>query len=178
MMKEPELEEEVLTAEATGQTMQITRRSLEDSIGAVTITAPDGSETSLELSDEAPGIWQGRHTGSEIGLYRLKEGDAEAVIGLGPAAPKEFAQTIATGDILSPVIASARGGILRLEEGLPLLRDVREGRPASGRGWIGLTPREAYETLSVSQHPLLPAWLMLLVIAALMTAGWLREGRS
>ena len=178
MMKEPELEEEVLTAEATGQTMQITRRSLEDSIGAVTITAPDGSDTALELAEVAAGIWQGRYTGSEIGLYRLKEGDAEAVIGLGPAAPKEFAQTIATGDILRPVIASARGGILRLEEGLPRLRDVREGRPASGRGWIGLTPREAYETLSVSQHPLLPTWLMLLVIAALMTAGWLREGRS
>ncbi len=178
MMKEPELEEEVLTAEATGQTMQITRRSLDGSIGAVTITAPNGEETALELSEVAPGIWQGRHTGSEIGLYRLKEGEAEAVIGLGPAAPKEFTQTIATGDVLRPVIASARGGILRLEEGLPRLRSIREGRPASGRGWIGLTPREAYETLSVSQHPLLPAWLLLLVIAALMTAGWLREGRS
>ncbi|MDE4133178.1 hypothetical protein PXK00_08645 [Phaeobacter sp. QD34_3] len=178
MMKEPELEEEVLTAEATGQVMQIIRRSLQDSIGAVTITAPDGSETVLELSQAAPGLWQGTYTGAEIGLYRLEEGETEAVIGLGPAAPKEFAQTIATAELLRPVIAPARGGILRLEDGLPRLRDVRQGRPAAGRGWIGLTPREAHETLSVSQHPLLPAWLILLITATLITLGWLREGRS
>jgi hypothetical protein len=178
MMKEPELEEEVLTAEATGQKMQITRRTLQDSIGAVTITAPDGSETVLDLQERAPGVWQGSYTGAEIGLYHLSEGDASAVIGLGPAAPREFGETVATGEVLRPVVATARGGILRLEDGLPRLRDVREGRPAAGRGWIGLTPREAYETLSVSQHPLLPAWLVLLVIAALITAGWLREGRG
>jgi len=65
----------------------------------------------------------------------------------------------------------------RIEEGLPRLRDVKPGRPASGRGWIGLTPRGAYETLSVSQSPLLPAWLSLLLFAALILAGWLREGR-
>ncbi|MDE4173059.1 hypothetical protein PXK01_02775 [Phaeobacter sp. PT47_59] len=178
MMKEPELEEEVLTAEATGQVMQIIRRSLQDGIGAVTITAPNGGETVLELSQAAPGLWQGTYTGAEIGLYRLKEGETEAVIGLGPAAPKEFAQTIATAELLRPVITPARGGILRLEDGLPRLRDVRQGRPAAGRGWIGLTPREAHETLSVSQHPLLPAWLILLITATLITLGWLREGRS
>ncbi|MDE4190169.1 hypothetical protein [Phaeobacter gallaeciensis] len=178
MMKEPELEEEVLTAEATGQKMQITRRTLQDSIGAVTITAPDGSETVLDLQERAPGVWQGSYTGAEIGLYHLSEGEASAVIGLGPAAPREFGETVATGEVLRPVVATARGGILRLEDGLPRLRDMREGRPAAGRGWIGLTPREAYETLSVSQHPLLPAWLVLLVIAALITAGWLREGRG
>ena len=97
--------------------------------------------------------------------------------GLGPAAPKEFEQTIASGDVLEDRIASTRGGIVRIEDGVPRLRNVREGRPAAGRGWIGLTPRGAYETVDVRQSALLPPWLVLLLSAGLITAAWLREGR-
>lgn len=178
MMKEPELEEETLFAEATGQTMRIIRRTLEDSVGAVAITHPDGTTEEIELEETAPGRFEATFTGPEIGLYRLTEGDKEAVIGLGPAAPKEFEETIATSEILDPVIASMRGGAPRLEDGIPALRNVGEGRPAAGRGWIGITPRNAFETVDVTQTPLLPAWLVLLLASAVILAGWLREGRS
>ncbi|MBI6630679.1 hypothetical protein [Pontibaca salina] len=177
MMKEPELEEETLWAEATGQRMRIVRRSLGDEVGAVTVTRPDGKTLDLALEQVAPGRFEALYDGPEIGLYRLQEGDQKTVIGLGPAAPREFEQTIATGEVMEPLIAPTRGGILRLEEGLPRLREVRAGRPAAGRGWIGLTPRDAYETRDVRQTPLLPAWAMLLLAAGLITGGWLREGR-
>jgi len=177
MMKEPELEEEALWAEATGQSMRIIRRTLGEAVGPVTVTRPDGTEEEVELREVSPGRYEAGYEGPEIGLYRLAEGDRHAVIGLGPAAPKEFEETIATGDVMAPVIAPLRGGILRLEDGLPRLREVREGRPAAGRGWIGLTPRGAYETRDVRQTPLLPAWLVLLLASGLILAGWLREGR-
>ena len=99
------------------------------------------------------------------------------MIGLGPAAPREFEETIATGEVLAPVIDPMRGGIMRLETGTPALRDIRPGRPASGRGWIGLTPRNAYETSDVTQTALLPPWLVLLLASVLIVGGWLREGR-
>ena len=67
--------------------------------------------------------------------------------------------------------------MFRLSGGLPVLRDVRDGRPAAGRGWIGLVPRAAYTTRDVTQTPLLPAWLVLLAASALILGGWLREGR-
>jgi len=70
-----------------------------------------------------------------------------------------------------------RGGVNRLEDGLPRIRDVRIGRPAAGRGWIGLTPRDAYETRDVRQTAILPGWLVLLLSAFFITAAWLREGR-
>ncbi len=177
MMKEPELEEEAIWAEATGQTMRIIRRSLTPDVGAVTVTHPDGTTAEVQLTEVTPGRFEADYAGPEIGLYRLAEGDLEAVIGLGPAAPREFEQTIATGDVLEPLIAPLRGGIKRLEDGLPTLRNVREGRPASGRGWIGLIPRNAYETRDVTQLPLLPAWLVLLLASGFIVGGWLREGR-
>ena len=177
MMKEPELEEEALTAEATGQRMRIIRRTLGEEVGAVTITTPSGEEATVELEEVSPGRFEALYEGPEIGLYRLEQGEQSAVIGLGPAAPREFVQTIASGAALEPAIDAVRGGILRLEEGLPSIRTVREGRPAAGRGWIGITPRDAYETLDVRQMPLLPAWAVLLLASALIVGAWLREGR-
>ena len=177
MMGEPDLEEEALWADATGQTMRIIRRSLSDTVGGVTITTPSGATTTLPMQETAPGQFEARYTGPEIGLYRLANDTHEAVIGLGPAAPREFERTIATGTVLAPVIDSRRGGSLALEDGLPTLRSVREGRPAAGRGWIGLTPRGAYETLDIARTPLLPAWLTLILAASTILFGWLREGR-
>jgi hypothetical protein len=177
MMGEPELEEEALTASAEGQTMRIERRSLSEEVPPLTITGPDGAVTTLDLTPAAPGRFEATFTGPEIGLYRLENGEQLAVIGLGPAAPREFVETIADAAVLEPVVASLRGGVSRLEDGLPSLRDVRAGRPAAGRGWIGFTPRAAYETRDVRQTPILPGWLVLLLSAGLITAAWLREGR-
>jgi len=177
MMKEPELEEEALRAEATGQTMRITRRTLSEAVPDVTITTPSGAEVVRPLEEVAPGRFETVYEGPEIGLYRLENGDESAVIGLGPAAPVEFERTLTTGEVLKPAIAPTGGGVLALEGGIPTIREVREGRPAAGRGWIGITPRGAYETVSVRQMALLPPWLVLLLAAGFLIAGWLREGR-
>ena len=177
MMKEPELEEEALWAEATGQQMRIIRRSLSESVGPVTITTPTGEVMEMELEEVSPGRFEALFDGPEIGLYRLENGDHTAVIGLGPASPVEFEETIASTEPLSEVIDATGGGALALAHGLPRIREVREGRPAAGRGWIGITPRGAYETRAVTQLPLLPAWLVLALAAALIVGGWLREGR-
>jgi hypothetical protein len=178
MMKEPELEEEALWAEANGQSMRIIRQSLNEEIGQVTVTRPNGETLRIDLAEVSPGRFEAQYYGPEIGLYRLEEGDHMAVIGLGPAAPKEFERTIATDSVLKPLLSSLRGGTARLEDGLPAIRDVRAGRPAAGRGWIGLTPRNAYETRDVTQAGLLPPWLVLLLAAGFLLAGWLREGRN
>ncbi|SHE33931.1 hypothetical protein SAMN05444279_101207 [Ruegeria intermedia] len=178
MMKEPELEEEALWAEANGQSMRIIRQTLNEEVGPVTVTRPNGETFEVPLREMSPGRFEAQYFGPEIGLYRLQEGDLTAVIGLGPAAPREFERTIATPEILAPVMASLRGGAIRVEDGLPTIRNVRAGRPAAGRGWIGLTPRNAYETRDVTQAGLLPPWLVLLLAGGFLLAGWLREGRG
>jgi hypothetical protein len=177
MMKETDLEEEALTANAIGQTMRITRRTLAEDIPEVTITAPDGTITTLGLDRVEAGKFEGMFEGSEIGLYRLSNGDQDPVIGLGPAAPREFVNTIATDDILAPMIKATGGGTHGIEDGLPSLRNVREGRPATGRGWIGLTPRHAFEVREVRLTPLLPSWLVLLIAGLFIIGAWLREGQ-
>lgn len=177
MMKEPELEEEALRVFAEGQTMSIARRTLEDTVPEVEITRPDGTVTVLPLEETQPGLFTTTWEAPEIGLYRLANGEEEAVIALGPAAPREFVQTIASGDVVEPVVDATRGGILALEDGVPDLRRVREGRLAAGRGWIGITPREAFLTADITVRPFLPAWLWLMVAGLLAIGAWLWEGR-
>lgn len=177
MMKEPELEEEALTAIAEGRDVEITRRSLAQGARDVTLTTPSGEVVIVPLSEDAAGRFTAQIEEAEIGLYRIRDEGLETVVAVGPAAPKEFENTIASTEILAPVLAQARGGSLRLDDGMPDIRQVREGRVASGRGWIGITPRQAFVTTDVMLFPLAPAWLMLMLVAAMTLWGWLREGR-
>ena len=177
MLKEPELEEEALTATAQGQHMTVTRRTINDSAGDLTITGPDGVETTLPMPQVAPGRYVQEWDAPDMGLYRLTQGDTVTVIGVGPQAPREFEETIASGDRLAPIAATLRGGVLRLSDGVPDLRAVRMGRVAAGRGWIGITPRGAYVTQDLRVTPFLPGWVLLLIVAGLALAAWLREGR-
>lgn len=178
MLKEPELEEETLTATAEGQMLTITRRSIaETPPGPVTITAPDGTETRLGLVQKRPGLFTKDWPAPMVGLYRLRQGELETVSAVGPPAPREFAETLASGDKLAPVVAAARGGILRLSDGAPDVRAVREGRVAAGRGWIGITPRGAYVTQDIRVAALLPGWAWLLLATLFALVAWLREGR-
>ncbi|MBL3559562.1 glutamine amidotransferase [Rhodovulum sulfidophilum] len=177
MMKEPELEEEALSATAEGQVMTIIRRSLSQERRSVEIARPDGGTDRLDLVETAPGRFGATYEGPEMGLYRLTDGTLETVIALGPAAPREFEQTIADGARLEGPVSATRGGIVALSDGMPDLRRVREGRTAHGRGWLGITPRAAYLTSDVTIRPLAPAWVFLLLAALLSLGGWLREGR-
>ena len=179
MLKEPELEEETLTGTVSGQALTVVRRTIEETPpGDVIITAPDGTETTLSLTQTSPGRHEAVFDAPTVGLYRLEQGDLSRVVAIGPSSPREFVETIASGDPMADAVAATNGGVLRLSDGTPDVRSVREGRPASGRGWIGVTPRGAYVTQDVRVAALLPGWAWLLLVAALAIAAWLIEGRK
>ncbi|MBU2981183.1 hypothetical protein KO498_05100 [Lentibacter algarum] len=177
MMREPELEEEALAGEPTAGGLKITRRSLLNAPEAVQLTNPSGATSTHALTEVSPGVFEAEVRTDEQGLFRLASGDQVSVAGLGPASPKEFVTTIATDELIMPILESTSGGSFVVEDGLPTIRNVREGRNASGARWMGLTPRRAYETVAIKQFPLLPPWLALAVFALFIVAGWLREGR-
>jgi hypothetical protein len=178
MMKEPELEEERLIATAVGQSVTIVRRSLAEENKPVTIVTPDGAQITVELMDSAPGRWQGEFKGAQNGLYRLTDGVLSTVFALGPTAPREFENTIASGNILKSMVTATKGVVLAINKvSSPKIRLVGEGRTAGGRDWIGLTPRSAYITTDITNRPLLPAWLMLLATALLVIGAWRLESR-
>jgi len=177
LMQEPELEEEVLGGTRQGGELLISRRTLEETVPPATVTSPSGENVTVDLAEVAPGRWEGRVEAEENGVWRLENGEMTAVAVIGPRAPREFADPVSTGAVLAPLVEATRGGIRRMEDGLPAIRMVREGRVAEGRGWIGLADREAYLLRDIRQVGLAPAWLMLLLAAAFAVAAWRIEGR-
>ncbi len=178
MLKEPELEEESLSARADGTDVTITRRSVADKPPApLTITGPDGAAVTLNMAAQGPGRFTARWTAPQVGLYRLAQDGLQRVIAVGTSVPREFAQVVASPLALGPALAALQGGALRIEDGAVDLRAVSAGRRAFGRGWLGITPRGAYLSEGLRIAPVLPAWVWLILAAALMVAAWVWEGR-
>lgn len=177
MMREPDLEEEALAADAQGLTLTVTRRSLRDGPHSVTVTRPDDSRFELPLAEVAPGRFAATLEGDEPGLYRLRSGDLDTVAVLGTANPREYERVAADASAFDAVIEATRGGLSAIAQGLPTLRAVEAGRQAWGRDWLGVTPRNAYVTVDLRLTPVLPAWLWLLLGSGLMLGAWLREAK-
>ena len=177
LMKEPELSAERLTANIRGGTLYVHRHTLATTAPPVLVTEPDGKRLSLSLHQEGPGNWRAKAPLHQLGLYRLKNGTLTAVAAAGPLNPKEMADVRATTHILQP-LAQASGGSVHwlVDGGVPQVRMVSSGHRFFGRHWIGLRANNAYRVTHAEQKPLLPGWLVLLVVLSVVLFAWQREG--
>lgn len=177
MMREPELEEETLSASVSGAEISVVRRSLSEVSGPVSLETPSGASGEIALEETAPGVYRGVFEAGEQGLHRLRHGRLSTVAAVGAASPREFERVVASGDSLEGFVRSTRGGIFRLSEGFPRPRAISSQRVAHGKSWLGLSPRGAYVATELSERPLAPGWIYLLLCALLMVGAWVREGR-
>lgn len=182
LMREPELEEEDLSAHVEAGRLTAQRQSLEAGPPPeVTVTAPDGSTSrhklepagggraTLELPAEQPGVWQ------------VSDGHRTAFAAAAAANPLEVADLRADAGKLQPILAATGGAQRWLGDGpepsLPELRRVAPGRDAYGSGWIGLRRNGDHTVTGIAALPLLPPWLALPLVLGVAVLAWRREGR-
>ena len=177
LMKEPELEEERLSASVAGGVLHIERRSMSKEAAPISLTTPSGKQQTVALEKAEPGIWRSDVKISELGLYRMTDGKLSAVAAAGPLNPKEVADMRATAEVLAPLADASKGSVHWLKDGVPEIRRVAPGDTAGGSGWIGLKRNGAYRVTSVEQQPLLPAWLALTLLLGTLLLAWRAEGR-
>jgi hypothetical protein len=177
LMKEPDLEEEALEGNQRAGNLVIERRTMADAAEPVTVTLPSGKTETIQLREVAPGRFQGSIPVTEAGLHRLADGKLVSVAAAGSADAREMASLVATASVLAPVAAATGGSVNWLEDGLPQLVKVDQGRQAAGNGWIGLRANDAHRVLAVSDTPLFATLLSLGVLLLAFSAMWYREGR-
>lgn len=178
LMKEPELEEDTLFAEVVGAQIRVTRRSLaEEGPETARVATPSGVSLTAPFVAAGPGVWRAEITTQELGVHQVMDGEWRTLAAVGGATPREFENAVATNEIFAPLVEATGGGAFRIADGMPEIRRVQEGRPAQGRGWIGLVDREASALRAASLTPLPPPWLALLLAAGLLVAAWRREGK-
>jgi len=178
LMKEPDLEEEDLRASVEGGALEVVRRSLSPELPRIEVTRPDGEVEQLALEAADAGRAVGRLAVEQSGLYRVDDGARSTLAAVGPLNPLEFTDLRSTAEPLAALSAASQGGVARVGQGdVPDLRKVKPGRDRHGRGWLGVQANGAYLVTGISQIPLLPAVLVLLLALGAAVAAWLREGR-
>ncbi len=178
LMKEPDLEENSLTARVDGDRIVITRRSLEPIGEPVTVLDPSGESRTVVLSDQGEGRAGATLTVADTGLYRLQQAGESAIAVVGAVNPLEVADVRATETVLAPVVAATGGGIHWLvDRGAPDIRRARPGRETAGRTWIGLTQNRRYLVTGLAQAPVLPAIVLLVLLLGGLILAWRAEGR-
>lgn len=180
-MKEPELEEEDLTARIDQGQLTVLRRSLEAGPAPeITVTAPDGS-----VSRHQPEARGGRavveRPAGQAGVWQATDGRRTAFAAAEAPNPMEIADLRAEETRLRP-LAEATGGAVRwlgsdAEPSVPELRRVAAGRDAQGLSWIGLRRNGDHTVTGITALPLLPPWLALPIVLGLALLAWRREGR-
>jgi hypothetical protein len=183
LMKEPDLEEEMLKATSRGPTLTLERRSIKDEVDKVTITAPSGKQETLTLDKSGSGLWRKSLQAREQGVYRVSSGELTSIVTVGNANARELAAVTATEKPLAPLLEETGGGSFWLgrtkdeAEPLPRIVMMRSGHVMHGGDWIGLHKRDAYHVKGVRLFPLFTGFLALGLLLGLIALTWFREGR-
>ena len=181
LMREPALEENALTARVAEGRLTIRRRTLEAAPpGNVAVTGPDGKEQTLPLNPTGQGQAEASLPALEPGVWRASDGNQTAFAAAGAANPREIADLRATASLIGKLARTSGGGVHFLGTAaaldMPALRRTEPDRPASGGSWIGMQRRHDNVVTGVVSLTLLPAWLSVPAILALMVLAWRREG--
>ena len=179
LMKEPELEEESLSAEAHDGALFITRHSLSGDEVPVTITSPSGKEETATAKDTGKGAFTAKVQISETGVYHLSDGKNNSLAPVDAPNPRESYDVVTTSERVDPLVNATGGGVYWLTDGsAPTLRRTSPTtRVTHGASWIGMRSNNQFVVTGVTQYPLAPlAMIVLLIMAGAMLAWW-REGR-
>jgi hypothetical protein len=183
LMKQPDLEEEALRLTARGRDLVVQRQTMGETVGPVTLTAPSGATQEVTLDASEPGVWRKNVPVAEHGVWRATDGKLTALVNVGPANPREFADVTSATDVLAPLM-EATGGVSRRLAGVagaandvPRIVAVRSSDRFAGDGWIGLKMRQASVVRGVGVLPMFAGLLGLILLIGSLAAAWAREGR-
>ncbi len=178
LMKEPELEEERLTAAIAGGQIVIDRHTMAETAEPVTRHRRRRARPRPStLTETEPGIWRGSAKADELGLYRLTDGTLSAVAAAGPAQSQGSRRH--ARDRYDPQALGARRAAARCIGWRTARRRIRRVEPGDAcvrRGLDRLRDNGAYRVTSVEQEPLLPAWLALILLLGTLLLAWRVEG--
>ncbi len=184
LMKEPDLEEEALSARAGKHEITIERRTVKGEPGEASVTMPSGREVKVTLDEKAPGRFAKTISTDEPGVHRIAMDGLNAIAVAGDMNSPEFRRVVATDEPLRPILDKTGGGAFFLggtagtpASGPPAISMVRSGHRYSGATWLGLKARDAFEVTAVSYTPLIAGFAALGIALSLLSLTWYREGR-
>ncbi|WP_426122334.1 hypothetical protein [Pararhizobium sp. PWRC1-1] len=182
LMQEPALEEEALTAHASGRTLEIARQTIAGDPGLATLTYPSGKTEEITLNEGEPGLYKAGVRTAETGLFEVTNGELNTLVHVGSVDAPEFKATISTTDTLAPWAEKTKGLVQRLANAEGLV-DVPQILPVRGTVRVAddqrMSLRLTDETVlkGINSLSLFAGFLGLAALLFVLSATWHREGR-
>jgi len=162
LLREPDLEAELLSARIAGQTLQIDRQTLSpNNPGEATLIAPNGQSETVALRLTGPGHYAATVPVTQSGVWKVTEAGQTAFAATAINNAEEYQDLAATAKILRPF---AQRLVWLGSAPAPPLASL-------------LKPRHASDVTGTSDIPLLPPLPTVLLALALIAAAWWRESR-
>lgn len=180
LMKEPELDELALRVQVNGQQITVRSQNYNSQSPDVIITKPDGESETIKLEEDHEGFLTYSFRADQLGIYSFEDQNQQKRFAIiGETAPKEYKAIKTTPEPLKPLIESSNGGTLWLNKTPePEIGHYTKRAKYAGRNWIGLKKNNDFIVTGVKDSPVLPSWVMALILLGLVTLMWWLEGRK
>ncbi|WP_455473831.1 glutamine amidotransferase [Bartonella sp. B30(2025)] len=186
LMKEPELEEEKLSATSNYPHLTIRRQTLQDQPNPAEVIFPSGKRETIAFTKEKEGVFTATVNTHEMGVFTIKNDDLTVLSSMGALNNLELFDLISTEEKLKPISKHTGGHIVRLhDEGkedihlppIKLLRSKTEQTPPFDRS---IVLKDATETrlINVSYFPIFSGLFALITCFFLLSSMWHRESHS
>ncbi|MDW5312834.1 hypothetical protein [Rhizobium sp. PL01] len=182
LMQEPALEEEALTAHASGRTLEIARQTIAGDPGLATLTYPSGKTEEITLKEGEPGLYKASVRTSETGLFEVVNGELNTLVHVGSVDAPEFKATVSTTETLAPWAEKTKGLVQRLANAdgpvdVPQILPVRGTVRVADAQRLSLRMTDETVLKGINSLSLFAGFLGLAALLLVLSATWHREGR-
>src|SRR6056300_341622 len=155
-MKEPELEENELSARVDNDTIIISKNSLTIDKKPIISISPDNIRKEILLEDIGKGKQIGKILSPEEGIWKFSSGNSKISLIVGNSNSIEYLDVRTTENIVKPLVKFTSGSInwINNEKNIPNIK---------------------YFIKSLQQSSLAPWYLVLILSLVLLFLSWYRE---
>ncbi|UNE53754.1 hypothetical protein [Bartonella machadoae] len=185
LMKEPELEEEKLSATSNHYRLTVRRQTLKDHPEPAEITFPSGKRENITLTKEQEGVFTAAIDTDETGIFTIKNDDLTAFSAVGMLDNLELFDLISTKEKLAPISQHTGGYTVRLHDKekqaihLPPFKLIQSQKDRAPSRTPSIVLKEATETRLINSFyfPIFSGFFALLACLLLLNSLWYRESR-
>ena len=177
LMKEPELEENELSAKIDNDTILITKNSLNLDKKPIISTSPDNIKEEIVLEDIGRGKQIGKILSPKEGTWKFSSGNSQISLIVGNSNSSEYLDVRATDNIVKPLVSYTSGSInwVNNEKNIPQIKQIQKNKLTDNSKNIQLIKNEKYYVQNIQQSSLTPWYFVLIFSLILLFLSWYRE---
>ena len=177
LMKEPELEENELSAKIDNDTILITKNSLNLDKKPIISTSPDNIKEEIVLEDIGRGKQIGKILSPKEGTWKFSSGNSQISLIVGNSNSSEYLDVRTTDNIVKPIVSYTSGSInwVNNEKNIPKIKQIQKNKLTDNSKNIQLIKNEKYYVQNIQQSSLTPWYFVLIFSLILLFLSWYRE---